>query len=617
VGASLRVPDRGQPWFVVLPDLDVTRGVAAALDPHAPQALPHASGRPWLMGRWAATELVTAQLPGGRVAVIGCCPITATGLSALAERVRTLADLDRLVTGLTGSFHLVAAIDSQVRVQGSVSGLRRVFHTVVGQVTIAADRADVPAALAGATVDEQRLAAQLVYPHPPHPLTDGCLWHGVETVGNGRYLLIDADRPPRVVRWWRAPEPVMPLAQAAPVVAQALVAAVQARTRAGGTISCDLSGGLDSTSICFLAARGTSHVVAVTQVSTNPGHDDAHWARRAARQLGGLEHLVLDTGRLPRMYADVGNAGAGADEPHITVRDHACITSMARLLVARGSRLHLGGMGGDQVLHAPPAYLHTTAWTHPRIAARHLRARRAVSGWPLAATLRELADRRSYPRWLTATGHDLTAPAPDRGMPHLSWGPAFRVPPWATPRALDAVRALLHKAAATAAPLASTRGQHATLEDLRNVGYLTRHLAGIMARAGLPLACPFLDDRVVEACLAVRLHERATPWRFKPLIVEAMRDLVPAAVLQRTTKGDFSADWHTGLRGARAHLAGLLEDLVLARRGLVDADALRAVCLGLYPYTLPMPALDRTLACEAWLRAQTPTALGDTAGVAP
>jgi asparagine synthase (glutamine-hydrolysing) len=173
---------------------------------------------------------------------------------------------------------------------------------------------------------------------------------------------------------------------------------------------------------------------------------------------------------------------------------------------------------------------------------------------------------------------------------------------------------VLHESAADARPLAPTRGQHATLEHLRGVGYFTRHVAGIMARAGLPLAAPFLDDRVVEACLAVRLHERTTPWRFKPLIVEAMRDLMPAALLQRTTKGDFSVDWHAGLRRARAHLAAVLDDPLLARLGLIDADALRKVCLGLYPYTLDPVAFDRTLACEAWLRTLTPappaTAMG-------
>jgi asparagine synthase (glutamine-hydrolysing) len=108
---------------------------------------------------------------------------------------------------------------------------------------------------------------------------------------------------------------------------------------------------------------------------------------------------------------------------------------------------------------------------------------------------------------------------------------------------------------------------------------------------------------VVEACLAVRLHERTTPWRYKPLIVEAMRDVVPAAVLQRTTKGDFSVDGHAGLRRARPHLAALLDDSLLAQLGLVNANALRKVCLGLYPHNLDLVALDRTLACESWLRA--------------
>lgn len=89
---------------------------------------------------------------------------------------------------------------------------------------------------------------------------------------------------------------------------------------------------------------------------------------------------------------------------------------------------------------------------------------------------------------------------------------------------------------------------------------------------------------------------------------------MPAALLQRSTKGDFSVDWHAGLRQARAHLAAVLDDPLLARLGLIDADALRKVCLGLYPHTLDPLALDRTLACEAWLRTLTPaspaTALG-------
>jgi asparagine synthase (glutamine-hydrolysing) len=591
--------------------------LATRLGPHATQVLRHRSGRPWLMGRWAAGELVAAQAGDVQLAVIGCCPVTAGELSGLAGRVRRVTDLDRLGAGLAGSFHLLGAVDGQVRVQGSASGLRRVFYARVDGMAVAADRADVLAGLAGAAVDERWLAGRLVSPYLPHPLLDGCPWQGMRVLPDDCYLLTGSDQPARVVRWWHPPEPVLPLVEAAPVVAQALSAAVEARTRPGGTVSCDLSGGLDSTPLCFLAARGDSQLIAVTVVSADPGHDDGQWAARAARQLDGVEHLAIESRQLPQMYEDVGQAGAGADEPHIIFRDQARTAAIAGLLVERKSRLHLCGLGGDQVLQAPPAYLHTIAVTHPRIAANHVRGRRAVGGWPLAATLRGLADRRSYRQWLATSVGELTADPPQRMSPELGWGPALRLPPWATPKAADAVRALLGQAAADAEPMAPSHGQHATLEHLRLIGYLTRQVAGVHARAGLPLAAPFLDDRVVEACLAVRLHERSTPWRFKPLIVEALRDVMPVDVLRRSTKGDFGVDANAGLHRARGQLAGLLDDPVLARLGLIDADALRRACLGMYPYALAPAVLDRTLACEAWLHALAPTLPPTPIGAAP
>ncbi|CAM5718928.1 hypothetical protein SCALM49S_07184 [Streptomyces californicus] len=65
---------------------------------------------------------------------------------------------------------------------------------------------------------------------------------------------------------------------------------------------------------------------------------------------------------------------------------------------------------------------------------------------------------------------------------------------------------------------------------------------------GLPVAAPFYDDRVLEATLAVRLPDRISPWRYKPLLVEAMRGVVPDALLARTTKDRMSSDEHQGLR---------------------------------------------------------------------
>jgi hypothetical protein len=133
-------------------DHDRSAGVAEALRAHASQVIPHPSGRPWLIGRWPADRLVIAEAGALMVAAIGCCPVTATGLSAAAGRVRTVGDVDGLAARLSGSFHLITSVGGRVR--GSISGLRQVFSTRVAGVTVASDRADVLAGLRGAKVDE-------------------------------------------------------------------------------------------------------------------------------------------------------------------------------------------------------------------------------------------------------------------------------------------------------------------------------------------------------------------------------------------------------------------------------------------------------------------------------
>ncbi|MFF4906267.1 ATP-binding cassette domain-containing protein [Streptomyces sp. NPDC001260] len=99
------------------------------------------------------------------------------------------------------------------------------------------------------------------------------------------------------------------------------------------------------------------------------------------------------------------------------------------------------------------------------------------------------------------------------------------------------------------------------------------------ARAGLPMASPFLDDRVIEACLAVRPGERVSPWRYKPVLSAAMRGIVPEECLRRSNKATASMDAANGLRDHRADLLALWEGSRLEELGLVDGAALRRLAL--------------------------------------
>ncbi|GAA3353924.1 hypothetical protein GCM10020366_38870 [Saccharopolyspora gregorii] len=122
------------------------------------------------------------------------------------------------------------------------------------------------------------------------------------------------------------------------------------------------------------------------------------------------------------------------------------------------------------------------------------------------------------------------------------------------------------------------------------------------AAEGVRLSSPYLDDAVIAACAAVRPHERRSPWRYKPLLVEAMRGLVPDRSLRRSTKAEGSNLEHSGIRRNVAALAALCEDSRLAALGLIDADRLRSVCTGLQLRLFTPYAMSTTFGCERWLR---------------
>ncbi|GGM56323.1 asparagine synthase [Longimycelium tulufanense] len=590
----------GEEYFVVLPDHEAAFAVAPSL--RAPRVVAHASGRPWLVGRWGESSLRVAETGPTRLAVLGCCPVTAEELRYEAERLGDLADLDRLARRLPGTFHLLAAHGGRLRAQGNAAGLRRVFHAMVGDITVLSDRADLLGGLAGAALDERQIAARLLWP-APHPLPETPLWRGVSGVPADCCVTVAADsRTTRVSRWWYPPEPTIALAEGAPRLREALATAVRVRAGAGGALSCDLSGGLDSTSICFLAGRD-ARVLASTWPGRDPADDDLAWARRAAAHLPAVEHLVWPAEESPLVYAGLLEIDDRLDEPTIGVMDRARVLCHLPRLAAHGSRLHLTGIGGDHIAWCSEAHYHDLVRRQPGFALRQLRGFRALFTWPTAGMLRALSDGRSYRRWLADSVRTLRAERPSSVQVALGWGMPPRLFDWVTPQAERAAREVILAAAEAAEPLAEGHGQHVDLEQILGCTRILRQWDQMAARVGLPMAHPFLDDRVVEAALAVRPDERVTPWQYKPLLVAAMRGIVPDECLRRRSKAQAAMDAAQGLREHRGDLLALWTDSRLAELGLVDAGRLRALAQRPDTPELQEAILYSTIACEVWLRA--------------
>ncbi|MFE9682000.1 asparagine synthase-related protein [Streptomyces sp. NPDC006285] len=594
--------------FVVLPDHPAgAEALALAPAPPRPRVIAHHSGRPWLVGDWPDDEIVFVSAGPRRLALLGCVSAQRDVLATRLGQVRSLADLDGLARLAAGSFHLVASLDGHVRVQGTLSAACQVFHATVAGVTMAADRPEALADRIGARVDEERVALELLSPFgPPEPLSERSVWRGVRSPRIGHCLEIDRNGAGRTRRWWTPPAPERPLGDGG-FVREALFDAVAARTAGQPVVSADLSGGLDSTSLCFVADRSGGTPLATLHYEAHGGRgEDLSWARRAAAELPRARHLMVPPTETPDWYAPFAHTPHDREGPLMFVRARATVEHQAALVSSLGARRHLQGVGGDELFLPSVMCLHGLLRRAPWAALPHVRALRSRRRWSLATTVRTMASAPSYPRWLGAQVDGLAA---DRAWGSGAyWEVAPKLPPWITADAAATVRRLLCEAvAANPEPLAPLPVQHEMIWINRVNGTAMRRNSRIGAQAGVAFHAPYTDDRVLETVLSVRLADRVAPGRLKPVLERALAGVTPAGILHRTGKDDASPTLYAGLRRRRGELLDFAEDTRLAGMGLIDGAALRRLLVGTHADTRPLMPFDPTLACELWLRAVSPT----------
>ncbi|MCI4040489.1 asparagine synthase-related protein [Streptomyces sp. TRM75563] len=617
------MPGQLRDYFVVLPDSVAGAAVAGQLPPGAGGApvVAHASGRPWILARPLVREVSHLRRGGDALVLIGPDRVSDAVLSGLLEGARDRAGLERRLARLPGLHHVIAQLSGETWIRGTASGLRRIYHARHPEAgTIASDRAAVLARLIGAPLDDGALALRML-DFLPHPLSRRVVWRGVHETGAGYGLALPVAAPgtaavpgPTEHRWWEPPPAELSLAEGARALGDAIAASVRAHVGGLDRISCELSGGMDSTALTFAAhATGPAELSLLTVAARDRYSEDETWARRAVeaarggeatRKAGGvtgLDHHIVPADDAPYFYADLAST---ADELNDEPLPVAPGRARAHLLLSRahatGSRYHLTGYGGDELFLGLPHAYQDLFHGNPLTAWNHLGGLRHQLGWPLLPTLKALLSRPTFPRWLASA---ITAePQPVTRTPLLSWGVRQSLRPWFTDHANALITEEFRAAAEHAEPIDPWRGRHVDIDAVRMGARHFQAMEDIGMTIGLPVAAPFYDDRVLEATLAVRLAERISPWRYKPLLVEAMRGVVPDALSARTTKDHMSSDEHQGLRQHASELADLWTGSRLAERGLVDSRHLLRLAAEPFSPVLVEHSISSTVAGETWLR---------------
>ncbi|MFJ6137260.1 asparagine synthase-related protein [Kitasatospora sp. NPDC092286] len=595
-------------WFVAFP------GKAEGPAPRIPvpadgvRVVHHPSGRPWIVADASHARLVVAGTGARRLALFGEFDADAGRLARLLDRHDDVPGLLAAAHRVPGSFHLICADGDALWVQGSASGLRQVCyarHPEGGYA--AADSVEPLIDWSGGAPRPEMVAWGLVHPGFDYGLTDGTHWTGVHRLPADHRLRLTGDRAD-TRPWWRPPTGGLPLAEGAPLLRAALEEAVAVRVRTAAGLSADLSGGMDSTSLCYLLAGQDASFRSFVEQTVDPNHDDARWAALAAREIG-RELTVLGPEDVPGPYDGIwdGDAGLvtevpyGLGEPYTLIRNRTRKTAMSRLFAATGATVHIGGFGGDELFTVAPSYFSDLYRTAPVAAVRGIRPLARLRRWTLPQVVRSLADRRTYAAWFTQELSTLHLPRPATDGPTVGWGPALHLPPWATAHAAEAIREIARERSGEVRPQAGDRASHTAVAGQRIGGQRLGPLRDLMERSGVLLSLPYMDDHVLEAALAVPRGESLPGRGYKPLLKAAMGPTGSGA-LSRSTKGEFSMSVYRGLQRNRRALLAMVEEPLLAEHGLVDPDALRASIRDTMRPQHETAALELTLGAEAWLR---------------
>jgi asparagine synthase (glutamine-hydrolysing) len=358
---------------------------------------------------------------------------------------------------------------------------------------------------------------------------------GVRALPPGHYGTWDGDRL-RPVAYWsladRFAEPVdRPRHEAVERVRSALEDAVRCHLVSDVPLGVFLSGGIDSSSLVGLVARVADPPQTVSVVVPQQRYSEDRYIRLVAERFATKHtQIVLDEAEV---LAQVPAALSAMDQPTFDGVNTFIVSGQAARQA--GLTVALAGVGGDELFAGYDTF---------RIAPGLDQLRRLVPGStrPLASAIARRALRdtdrgRKLARWLAAREPGLSAVRLRREL----FSP-------------DAVTSLVRdrQPPPVEEPPAPS-GDHTNRVSYLELNHYLRNVllrdTDVMSMAhSLEVRVPFLDHELVELVAGLPGALKTQGSAPKPLLVEAVADLLPADVAQRPKMG-FTLPFTVWLRG--------------------------------------------------------------------
>lgn len=443
--------------------------------------------------------------------------------------------------------------DGRLSVFSDPSGLLPVYRTVSRtHLLISSDpRLLAQARESQAVIDWAALRAHLCWPEF-RPATT-CLAGIDELTPGALYDLGPAARPVRMV-WQLADQLPSGPAPAFDDAANALRSCAQdcvgAWADLAGPVAVAASGGVDSSLICAALASSGRDFACVTLATADPSGDERSFVALLSAQLGvAMDASIYDPGSIDLTRS----ASAGLPRPARRTLSLAIDAALDQARIRLSTKAVFDGNGGDNLF----CFLHSAAPVVDRLAAEGIRAALptvldmcAVTGADFPAMLR--AVWRRY--WRTAASDHWPAERDLLAEP----GRPIAMPPALTPW-LD--------------PGAAAQG--GKRDHLALIMHAQNHVHGL-GKPGVPRFSPLLSQPLVELCLGFPTWLWCHGGINRALARAAFADVLPRAVLRRTSKAGPDSFLRRLFAQNRAQIRTMLLEGQLAGHGLLDRPAIEA-----------------------------------------
>ena len=373
--------------------------------------------------------------------------------------------------------------------------------------------------------------------------TPDTIWSGVNKVEPGCWVEVTTSGIQHH-RWWHPP---MGRSGApgnferwATSLHGALQVATTTRMEAEVPIAYLLSGGIDSASVCALAAeRSEAPIHTFSMQVEGAGFDESMAAERTAERIGSHHHVEKLT--FEDLYGLIDEIGAMMDEP---LADSSLLATwkLMRVVSGEGFKCAISGDGADEILAGYPTYL-----AH----------RLAGFAAPVRGALQHLVNKLPVSTDGVSSDYMAKRFMDGLGLPwqrrHQVWMGAW------LPEEIGGTEAIWRRFDDVASRAGEDPIARAMFLDQRT--YLSDGVLVKVDRAagahGLEVRSPFMDHSLVELCAQMGSGHHTLGRQTKRVLREAMKSTLPQEVTQRRKKG-FGAPVGPWLQGPATHL---LDDL--------------------------------------------------------